>query len=237
MLVRIIRSHKTPGLARAGLFFGVGVTRALSFAPIVRLLQCLFLSAFISFLSHFGSFLPCPSFFDLFVGIALSLSPTLSVSHFSFLIFLFSLFFPHVFASRFSHFPSLSFSKLPFSPLLSGSLFIFSYLSQAAPLSHTLCLPPLPSSLPRSVCVSTPAPPPSSSRLPLSHLGVRQSQGVGQLASVRLVHVLLHLEAPLQPLALQVGEDGPRPAPLPAHGQAAGSRDAGGGGRHSWCYL
>lgn len=49
---------------------------------------------------------------------------------------------------------------------------------------------------------------------PVVYLGVSEAQRGGQLASVRLGDVLLHLEAFLETLPLQVAEHGPRPRPL-----------------------
>jgi len=45
-------------------------------------------------------------------------------------------------------------------------------------------------------------------------LCVGESQHGGQLSPVWLRHILLHLEPLLEPLALKVGEDRPRPWPL-----------------------
>ena len=52
----------------------------------------------------------------------------------------------------------------------------------------------------------------------MSYLRIGQSETGRQLPPVRLRDVLLHLESLLQPLPLQVGEDGSRPGlfPLPS---------------------
>lgn len=66
-----------------------------------------------------------------------------------------------------------------------------------------------------------------------TNLRVSETQRGGQLPPVGFGDVLLQLEPLLQPLALQVGEDGPRPGALPLAGTGRGSGSETGTGSGS----